>query len=95
MEWMCGGFKAVRPDGEKVFVYHRLAWEPARYDENAAFYEFRWHGLTAGRLTTESTWRKRLKLLFTLDTAETITEQDLLDISLQIAGRIRAVASGQ
>jgi hypothetical protein len=94
-EWICGGFRAVRPDGEKVFVYHRLAWEPANCDENSSFYEFRWHGLAAGRLTTENSWRRRLKLLFTLDTAATITEQDLLDISLQIAGRIRAVASGQ
>ena len=32
-DWICGGFQAVRPDGEKVFVYHRLAWEPARYAE--------------------------------------------------------------
>jgi len=93
MEWICGGFKAVRPDGEKVFVYHRLAWEPSHYDEKPAFYEFHWHGLTAGRLTTESTWRQRLKLLFTLDTSQTINEQDLLDISLQISGRITTAAS--
>jgi hypothetical protein len=98
-EWMCGGFQAVRPDGEKVFIYHRLAWEPARYEESASSYEFRWRGLTAGRLTTERTWRKRLKLFFTLsteggpaglfggNTEAAINEQDLLEISLQIADK--------
>ena len=86
-EWMCGGFKAVRPDGEKVYIYRRLAWEPSRYAERASSYEFRWHGLSAGRLTTESTWRRRLKLLFTLEGPGSINEQDLLEISRQLADR--------
>ena len=86
-EWVCGGFLAVRPDGEKVFIYHRLDWEPARYAEKAFSYEFRWHGLCAGRLSAENNWRRNLKLLFILDTAGAINEQDLLDISLKIAGR--------
>lgn len=86
-EWMCGGFKAVRPDGEKVFIYRRLAWEPARYAEKASAYEFRWRGLSAGRLTAENTWRGSLKLLFTLDGPGAINEQDLLEISMQLAGK--------
>ncbi len=86
-DWICGGFQAVRRDGEKVFIYHRPAWEPARYAEKMSSYEFRWHGLCAGRLTAENNWRGSLKLLFTLDTAGPINEQDLLDISLEIAGK--------
>ncbi len=86
-KWMCGGFRAVRPDGEKIFIYRRLAWEPARYAERASSYEFRWHGLTAGRLTAETTWQKRIKLLFTLEGPGAINEQDLLEISQQLAGR--------
>jgi len=92
-DWICGGFQAVRRDGEKVFIYHRFSWELARYAENTASYEFRWHGLCAGRLTAEDNWRRKLKLLFTLDTAAPINEQDLLDISLEIAGRPRAFQS--
>ncbi|MFA6434936.1 MAG: hypothetical protein WCW52_09595 [Elusimicrobiales bacterium] len=83
-KWICGGFKAVRPDGEKIFIYRKLAWEPARYAEKISSYEFRWHGLTAGRLTAENSWRKRLKLLFTLDAPSAINEQDLLEISRQL-----------
>jgi hypothetical protein len=84
---MCDGFQAVRPDGEKVFVYRRLAWEPAHYEQSADTYEFRWHGIAAGRLTSENTWRRKLRLIFTLDTAGAISEQDLLEISMQIMGR--------
>ena len=88
-KWICGGFRAVRPDGEKVFIYRKLAWEPARYAENASAYEFRWHGLAAGRLTTENTWRRSLNLIFTLEKPGAINEQDLLEISLQLAGKAR------
>lgn len=86
-EWMCGGFRAIRPDGEKVFIYRRLAWNPARYADSASSYEFRWRGLAAGRLMAESAWKRRLKLLFTLEEPGAINEQDLLEISLQITGR--------
>ncbi|MEI7483016.1 MAG: hypothetical protein WCK75_11820 [Elusimicrobiota bacterium] len=86
-EWMCGGFRAVRPDGEKIFIYRRLAWDPARYEERASSYEFRWHGLSAGRLITDNTWKCRTKLLFTLAGQGVINEQDLLEISMQLAGR--------
>ncbi len=84
--WMCGGFRAVRPDGEKIFIYRRLAWDSAGYAQSASSYEFRWHGLPAGRLTAETTWRKSIKLLFTLEKPGAINEQDLLEISMQLAG---------
>ena len=84
-KWMCDGFQAVRFDGEKVFIYRRLAWEPAHYGQSAGSYEFRWHGLSAGRLVPESTWNRDLRLTFTLDSAGAINEQDLLDISMQLA----------
>ena len=85
--WTCGGFRAVRSDGEKIFIYRRLAWEPARYAQKASSYEFRWHGLAAGRLTTEGVWRQRLRLLFTLEGPGAVNEQDLLEISMKLAGR--------
>ena len=85
--WMCGGFRAVRPDGEKIFIYRRLAWNSAGYAQSASSYEFRWHGLAAGRLTTETTWQKRLHLLFTLEEPGAINEQDLLEISQLLIGR--------
>ena len=84
-KWMCGGFQAVRLDGERIFIYRRLFWEPAEHLRNADSYEFRWHGLSAGRLTSESAWNRRLKLTFMLDGSGKITEQDLLDISTQLA----------
>ena len=84
-EWMCGGFQAVRLDGEKIFIYRRLFWWPADYGRTAESYEFRWHGLSAGRLSSESTWSRDLKLTFTLDGSGMINEQDLLDISAQLA----------
>ena len=83
--WMCGGFRAVRLDGEKIFIYRRLAWDPAGCARSASSYEFRWHGLAAGRLTAESTWQKSIKLLFTLEKPGAINEQDLLEISMQLA----------
>jgi hypothetical protein len=86
-EWMCDGFQAVRLDGEKVFIYRRLAWEPANYGQSAESYEFRWHGQCAGRLAHANTWNRDFRLVFTLDTAGAINEQDLLDISMQLAGR--------
>jgi len=81
----------VRPDGEKVFIYSRMAWEPAHYEEDASSYEFRWHGRTAGRLTAENSWRRKLRLCCTLGAAEAINEQDLLEISMQITGRGGAI----
>ncbi len=84
---ICGGFRAVRLDGEKIFIYRRLAWDAARCAQRDFTYEFRWRGLAAGRLTADTTWKRRLKLLFTLKEADAINEQDLLEISLQIAGR--------
>lgn len=86
-KWMCDGFQAVRSDGEKVFVYRRLSWAPARYRQNPNLYEFRWHGRSAGRLTSGNTWNRDLKLIFTLDHFSPINEQDLLDISMQLAER--------
>ena len=86
-EWMCGGFRAVRRDGERIFIYRRLAWDPACCSQRASSYEFRWHGLAAGQLTAETSWRKQLKLLCTLEGPGAINEQDLLEISLLLAGR--------
>jgi hypothetical protein len=85
--WICGGFQAVRPDGEKIYIYSRLSWEPAHYGENASSYEFRWHGRTAGRLTSENTWRRNLRLCCTLGAASSINEQDLLEISMLLADK--------
>ena len=80
-EWICGGFKAERPDGEQIFVYRRLDWSPSRYRHAYNDYEFRWHGLAAGRLTTENTWRKCARVFYTLENPKTINEQDLLEIA--------------
>ncbi|MBU2575153.1 MAG: hypothetical protein KKH28_13860 [Elusimicrobia bacterium] len=84
-EWICGGFKAERPDGELVFVYKRLDWSPSRYMRAYSAYEFRWHGLAAGRLTTENTWQKRAQVLYTLDNPRIINEVDLLEIAGLVA----------
>lgn len=85
--WICGGFKAERPDGEQVFIYRRLDWSPSQHMCDYNSYEFRWHGLNAGRLTTENTWRKRARVLYMLENPKTINEQDLLEIAGCILAR--------
>lgn len=83
-EWMCGGYEAVRLDGEKVFIYRKLSWEPADHPGSADSFEFRWHGMTAGRLTAGCAWKHELRLIFMLDDPAAINEQDLLDITAQL-----------
>ncbi len=87
--WICGGFKAVRADGERIFVYRRLAWEPADPGRGPDSYEFRWRGLTAGRLSAESAWNGDLRLVFLLDKPGKINEQDLMEISEELTEKSR------
>lgn len=79
--WICGGFRAMRQDGEIVFVYRRLDWSPSQYMRPYSAYEFRWRGVSAARLAADGTWLKRARFLYTPDGACVITGRDLVEIA--------------
>lgn len=74
----------MRTDGERVYIYARLTWEPARAGAGAS-YEFRWRGRTAALLTRGAPWKNDMRLNCVLGGSAGINEQDLLDISLQLS----------
>lgn len=79
--WICGGFRAMRADGEMVFVYRRLDWSPSRYMRSYCAYEFRWRGIIAARLAADGIWLRRARLLYAPDGRPVINDQDLVEIA--------------
>ena len=79
--WICGGFRATRTDGEMVFVYRRLDWSPSGYMRSYSAYEFRWRGISAARLASDGIWLRRARLLYAPDGQPVINDQDLVEIA--------------
>ena len=81
--WACGGYRAVREDGEMVFIYRRPSWGTGRAGLGV-YYELRSHGLLIGRISSESAWRPRVKAEWLAEAGRPLNETDLLDIAAAI-----------
>lgn len=82
-EWICGGYRAVREDGELVFIYRRPSWGTG-LSGLGVFYELRSRGLLIGRISSETSWRPRIRAEWLAETDRPLNETDLLDITAAI-----------
>lgn len=79
-DWICGGYRAEREDGELVFIYRRPSWGTGRCGMRG-FYELRNRGLLIGRISSENSWRPQIKAEWLAETDRSLNETDLLDIT--------------
>lgn len=82
-EWVCGGYRAEREDGELVFIYRRPAWGTGLAGLRA-FYELRSRGRLIGRISSETAWRPRVRAEWLAEADQSLNETDLLDITAAI-----------
>jgi len=81
--WMCGGYRAVREDGEMVFIYRRPDWGTGLCGLRR-YYELRSRGLLIGRITSENSWRPQVRAEWLAEENRGLSEVDLLEISAAI-----------
>ncbi|OGR53404.1 MAG: hypothetical protein A2049_00750 [Elusimicrobia bacterium GWA2_62_23] len=78
--WMSGGYMAAREDGELVFIYRRPDWGTGMSGLRA-FFELRNRGRLIGRISSENSWRPRIKAEWLAETNRALNEEDLLEIT--------------
>ena len=78
--WMCGGYLAVRADGEMVFIYRRPDWGTGLCGLRA-YYELRSRGALVGRISAEDSWRPRVRAEWLAGPDRPVNETDLLEIA--------------
>ncbi len=78
--WMCGGYRAEREDGEIVFVYKRPNWGTGLCGLKN-FYELRNRGALVGRISSETSWRPLVRAEWLAETGRPLNENDLLEIA--------------
>jgi hypothetical protein len=79
-DWMSGGFRAEREDGEMVFIYRRPDWGTGMAGLKT-FFELRSRGLLVGRLSAERSWRPQLRAEWLGEPNRPLNETDLLEIA--------------
>jgi len=82
--WMSGGYMAAREDGELVFIYRRPDWGTGMSGLRA-FFELRNRGELIGRITSENSWRPRIKAEWLAETDRALNEEDLLEITAALS----------
>jgi hypothetical protein len=82
-DWMCGGYRATREDGEMVFIYRRPAWGTGMCGIRA-YFELRRQGLLIGRITAERSWQPQVKAEWLAESGLPVNETDLLEITAAI-----------
>ena len=78
--WMNSGYKALREDGETVFIYRRPDWGTGLCGSRN-FYELRSRGTLIGRITAENSWRPRITAQWLAEQSRPLNELDLLEIA--------------
>ncbi|HCC46716.1 MAG TPA: hypothetical protein DEQ38_01145 [Elusimicrobia bacterium] len=79
-DWVGGGFRAEREDGELVFIYKRPSWGTGMSGLKN-FYELRSRGLLVGRISSENSWRPQVKAEWLAETDRPVNETDLIEIT--------------
>ncbi|OGR81876.1 MAG: hypothetical protein A2X32_06585 [Elusimicrobia bacterium GWC2_64_44] len=79
-DWMAGGFRAEREDGEMVFIYRRPSWGTGLAGLKT-FFELRSRGRLVGRISSEASWRPRVRAEWLAETDRPLNETDLLEIA--------------
>lgn len=79
-DWMRSGYKALREDGETVFIYKRPDWGTGLCGSRI-FYELRSHGTLIGRITAENSWRPLIRAQWLAEENRPLNELDLLEIT--------------
>jgi len=82
-DWMCGGYRAEREDGEIVFIYRRPDWGTG-LSGLRAYYELRSRGEIVGRITSEGAWRPQVKAEWLAGADRPLNEADLMEIAAAI-----------
>lgn len=78
--WMSGGYCATREDGEIVFIYRRPDWGTGMSGLRR-FYELRSRGQLIGRVTSENSWKPKIKAEWLAETDRALNETDLIEIT--------------
>lgn len=78
-EWMCGGYRADRADGETVFIYRRPDWGTG-ISGTRQFFELRSRGELIGRISAETSWKPLLRAEWLAEEERPLNETDLLEI---------------
>lgn len=79
-DWMCGGYRAERADGEMVFIYRRPPWGTGLCGTRV-FFELRSRGSLIGRISAENSWRPRIRAQWLAEAGRPLNETDLLEIT--------------
>lgn len=82
-DWMCGGYRAVREDGEMVFIYRRPPWGSGLCGIKS-YFELRSRGTLIGRISSEGSWRTLVKAEWLGEAGRPLNETDLLEITAAI-----------
>ena len=79
-DWMCGGYRATREDGEIVFIYKRPNWGTGMCGLRR-FYELHNRGLLIGKITAEDSWRPQVRAEWLAESGRPLNETDLIEIA--------------
>lgn len=79
-DWMGGGFRAEREDGEMVFIYRRPDWGTGMAGLRT-FFELRSRGALVGRISSEDSWRPRVRAEWLAGADRPLSEVDLMEIA--------------
>jgi len=78
--WICGGYVAAREDGETVFIYKRPNWGSG-LSGLKNFFELRSRGALIGRISSENSWRPKVRAEWLAETDRPLSEDDLIEIT--------------
>lgn len=79
-DWMCGGYRAEREDGEMVFIYRRPSWGTGLCGARV-FFELRCRGCLIGRISADGAWRPQVLAQWLADAHRPVNESDLIEIT--------------
>lgn len=79
-DWVHGGYRAEREDGEIVFIYKRPPWGSGM-SGTRNFFELRNRGLLVARISSENSWRPQVRAEWLAGTDRPLNETDLMDIT--------------